>query len=152
MTQAWNDVTSGTLTVGTYAASPDKRGAATNWKVTNLPSASAVRITVDGQPFTRSDVIGPNTIRIDATIDSRQYRIVTGYRGAGQRADDRLREEQRRAAPKLAAAAPLAAAVTSTVALGYMRAKTSTLAGSKSRADHLHSMAVRLFPRGAQIK
>ena len=43
--QAWNDPASGALNVGTYAASPDKRGAATSFKITNLPSAGSVRIT-----------------------------------------------------------------------------------------------------------
>ena len=57
--QAWNDPASGSLSVGTYAASPDKRGAATSFNVINLPNASAVRITVDGQPFSRFEVTGP---------------------------------------------------------------------------------------------
>jgi hypothetical protein len=61
--QAWNDAQSGTLNVGTYAAAPDKRGASTSFKVTNLPNASAVRITVDSRPFTRFEVTGPDSIR-----------------------------------------------------------------------------------------
>jgi hypothetical protein len=85
--QAWNDPATGTLNVGTYAASPDRRGAATSFRVTGLPSASAIRITVGGQPFTRFEVTGPNSIRIDSTIDNRQFRIETGFRGARQRAD-----------------------------------------------------------------
>ena len=82
--QAWNDPASGTLNVGTYAASADKRGATTNFSVTNLPNASTVRLTVDGQPFTRFAVTSSSSIRIDTTIDNRQYRIVTGYRGCRQ--------------------------------------------------------------------
>jgi hypothetical protein len=85
--QAWNDASSGTLNVGTYAASGDKRGGATSFRVTNLPNASAVRITVDGQPFTRFAVTSPNSIRIDTTIDLRRFQIVTGYRGAARVAD-----------------------------------------------------------------
>jgi hypothetical protein len=85
--QAWNDPGSGTLHVGTYAASADRRGASTSFKVTNLPDAGAVRITVDGQPFTRFEVTGPSSIRIDTAIENHLYRIVTGYRGAGMRAD-----------------------------------------------------------------
>lgn len=106
--QAWNDRPSGTLNVGTYAAAPDKRGASTSFKVTNLPNASAVRITVDGQPFTRFEVTGPNSIRVDTTIDLRQFRIQTGYRGAEQRVEEQPREQPDRRAP--AAAAGLAAA------------------------------------------
>ncbi len=92
--QAWNDAASGTLNVGTYAAAQDKRGATTSFRVTNLPNASAVRITADDQPFTRFEVTGPNTIRIDTTIDARRFRIVTGYRGTGQRADEQLRQRE----------------------------------------------------------
>lgn len=91
--QAWNDRASGTLNVGTYAASPDKRGASTSWRVTNLSNPSAVRITVDGQPFTRFEVTGPNSIRIDSTIDVHRFGIVTGYRGAGERAHERPRQD-----------------------------------------------------------
>jgi hypothetical protein len=89
--QAWNDPASGTLNVATYAASADQRGAATSFRIVNLPNASAVRITVDGQPFTRFTVISPTSIRIDATIDHLQYRIVTSYRGADRRADEQSR-------------------------------------------------------------
>jgi hypothetical protein len=96
--QAWNDRASGTLNIGTYAASPDKRGGATNFKVTNLPNASAVTITADGQPFTRFEVTGPTSIRVDTTIDNRQFRIVTGYRGTEQRADEQPGQDQDRRA------------------------------------------------------
>lgn len=85
--QAWNDVANGTLNIGTYVASADKRGGATSFRVTNLPDASAVRITVEGQPFTRFEITSPTSIRLDTTIDVRRYRITTGYRGAGRRAD-----------------------------------------------------------------
>lgn len=108
VSQAWNDPASGTLHVGTYAATPSRRGGATSWRVTNLPNANAVSITVDGQPFTRFEVTSPTSIRIDATIDSRQFRVVTGYRGAGQRADAAEPREQRRAEAGVLAAAPSA--------------------------------------------
>ncbi|MGC4081886.1 MAG: hypothetical protein QM736_07215 [Vicinamibacterales bacterium] len=92
--QAWNDASSGTLNIGTYAASADRRGATTSFRITNLPNANAVRITVDGQPFTRFEVTDSTTIRIDTTIDNRRYRIVTGYRGADRRADEQPRQQQ----------------------------------------------------------
>ena len=88
--QAWNDPASGTLNVGTYAASPDKHGARTNFRITNLPDAKSVRITVDGQPFTRFEAIGATSIRIETTVENHQFRIVTGYRGADRRADEQL--------------------------------------------------------------
>ena len=49
--QAWNDTSSGTLHVGTYPMTPDRRGVETSWRVTNLPNATDVVILVDGQPF-----------------------------------------------------------------------------------------------------
>ncbi len=97
--QAWNDPASGTHHVGTYAAWADRRGASTSFRVTNLPDAAAVRITVDGQPYTRFETIGADSIRIDTTIEPRQFRIVTGYRGADNRrvADHRERQHDRAA-------------------------------------------------------
>lgn len=103
--QAWNDAASGALHVGTYAAAPDRRGSATTFSITNLPNANAVRITVDGQPFTRFTVTSPTTIRLETTIDQRQYRIDTGYRGAAQRADESRDPEKERFAG-IAAAGP----------------------------------------------
>ena len=97
--QAWNDPASGTLHVGSYAAAPERSGGATTFTVTNLPDASAVSITVDDQPFTRFEVTGPSSIRVDTTISMRQFRIVTGYRGADRRADEQPRQPlDRRAA------------------------------------------------------
>ena len=78
------------------------------FSITNLPNASAVRITVDGQPFTRFEQTSASSIRIDTTIDTRQYRIVTGYRGANRRADEHRGHQPDRAA--LAGAAGLAIA------------------------------------------
>ena len=87
--QAWNDPASGTLNVGTYAAAADRRGVNTTFNVTNLPDANAVRITADGQPFTRFDITSGTSIRINTTIETRQFRIVTGYLWADGRADER---------------------------------------------------------------
>jgi hypothetical protein len=79
--QAWNDGDTGMLHVGTYAPLPERRGRATTWRVTGLPNAAAVRVLSDGQPFTRFDVVGPGTIRLNTTIDNRYYQIFTNYRG-----------------------------------------------------------------------
>lgn len=107
--QAWNDAVSGVLHVGTYAAAPDKRGASTTFDVTKLPDARAVRVTVDGQAFTRFTVTGPASIRVETTIDNRQFRIETGYRGGQQRADHQPSHDGRRVAtPDLAAVQPSA--------------------------------------------
>ena len=80
--QAWNDVESGTLYVGTYASTPERRGMETAWRVTNLPSPDDVFVICDGQPFERFEVEGPGTIRLDTDIDDHQYLIFTDYRGA----------------------------------------------------------------------
>ncbi len=96
--RAWNDLASGTLNLATYAASPDKSGAATSFKVVNLPDAGSVRITADGQTFTRFEVTGAGSIRIDTTIDTREFRIMTGYRGANRKADEHPRQQPDRAA------------------------------------------------------
>jgi hypothetical protein len=86
VSQAWNDRANGTLHVVTYAAAPDKSGAATRWRVTNLPSSSNVTVRLNGQPFSRFSPVGPRTIEITSTIDAHQFEIVTGYRGDGTRA------------------------------------------------------------------
>lgn len=92
--QAWNDAASGALHVGTYAASPDRRGLDTTWRVTNLPNPDDVFILCDGEPFRRYRVDGPGAIRLDATVDLRHYQIFTGWRGPGTRADAAGRRER----------------------------------------------------------
>jgi hypothetical protein len=84
--QAWNDTATSTLHVGTYAPIPDRRGRDTSWRVSALPNPRAVSIRCDGEPFTRFEVVGRDTIRLDTTIENRQYQILTNYRG-GARAD-----------------------------------------------------------------
>ena len=104
VSQAWNDRTTGTLHVVTYAAAPDKRGAATRWRVTNLPGTTNLTLRLNGQPFTRFASVGPRTIEITSTIDAHQFEVVTGYRGDGPRAS-----ADPTATPRKAAAASLLA-------------------------------------------
>jgi hypothetical protein len=104
ISQAWNDRATGTLHVVTYAAAPDKRGAATRWRVTNLASTANLTVRLNGQPFSRFAAVGPRTIEITSTIDAHQFEIVTGYRGDGTRA-----EAEPPAMPRTAAAASLLA-------------------------------------------
>ena len=92
--QAWNDAASGALHVGTYAASPDRRGLDTTWRVTNLPDPDDVFILCDGEPFRRYRVDGPDSIRLDAAVDLRHYQIFTGWRGPGTRAEAAGRRER----------------------------------------------------------
>ena len=79
--QAWNDIASGTLNVGTCAPIPDRRGRETSWRIRGLPNPKDVSITRDGEPFARFEIIGRDSIRIDTTIDDCHYRIVTNDRG-----------------------------------------------------------------------
>jgi hypothetical protein len=104
VSQAWNDPATGTLHVVTYAAAPDKRGASTGWRVTNLPSTANLAVRLNGQPFSRFAAVGPRTIEITSTIDAHQFEIVTGYRGDGTRAEAEPPER-----PRTAAAASLLA-------------------------------------------
>ncbi len=80
ISQAWNDEQRGTLHVGTYAASPDRRGLPVSWRVTGLPRSRGVTVRCDGEPFMRFEVISPNAIRIDSTIDTHKFQVVTSYR------------------------------------------------------------------------
>jgi hypothetical protein len=86
VSQAWNDRATGILHVVTYAAAPDKRGAETKWRVTNLSSTTNLTVRLNGQPFNRFAAVGPRAIEITSTIDAHQFEIVTGYRGDGARA------------------------------------------------------------------
>ena len=105
--QAWNDTESGALYVGTYPTTPDRRGVDTSWRVTNLPNLKDVFILCDGEPFERFQVAGDGTIRLETTIDTRQYQIFTGYRGpGGPPAARRAQRQDERAAAGLAAARP----------------------------------------------
>ncbi len=86
VSQAWNDRSTGTLHVVTYAAAPEKRGVTTTWRVTNLPNITNLTVRLNGQPFGRFVVVGARTIEITSTIDTHQFEIVTGYRGDRPRA------------------------------------------------------------------
>ena len=75
VSQAWNDRATGTLHVVTYAAAPDKRGAATRWRVTNLPTTANLTVRLNGQPvgltYWGSDVTGPMSSRERVNAASR---------------------------------------------------------------------------------
>jgi Linalool dehydratase/isomerase len=77
--QAWNDDATGALHIGTYAPRSDQRGAETTWRITHLPNARNVSIRCDGQPFNRFDVTSADSIRINTTVDTHVFEIITGY-------------------------------------------------------------------------
>ena len=98
VSQAWNDTASGTLYVTTYPTTPDRRGNDTSWRVTNLPNPDDVYVLCNGEPFERVEVEGTNTVRLDTTMDDRQYQIYTGYRGEASAANDARNRRRDRAA------------------------------------------------------
>lgn len=98
VSQAWNDTASGTLYVTTYPTTPDRRGNETSWRITNLPNPDDVFVLCNGEPFERVTVEGTDTVRLDTTMDDRQYQIFTGYRGASAADNARDRARQRAAA------------------------------------------------------
>jgi hypothetical protein len=107
--------------VATYAVTPDRRGADTTWRVTDIPSTGGVTVRVDGQPFDRFEVEGPGTIRLDAEIGEHRYEIFTGYRGPGSAGAQARRE----ASGRTDASAVLAAS----------RASTGSIAAGVRPAD-----------------
>ncbi len=131
--QAWNDVASGTLYVSTYAITPDRRGVATSWRVTNLPDPDEVFVICDGEPFERFEVEGPDTIRIDSDIDSHQYHIFTDYRGGGARTREARRE--RPATNTATSSSAVALASTSQAARGAAARNDVRNASSEFFAD-----------------
>ena len=70
---------------------PDRRGLATSWRVTGLPDAKNVTVLCDGQPFRRYEAVGRDAIRVDTTVDTHRFRVVTGYRGSEDPVDSRRR-------------------------------------------------------------
>ena len=98
VSQAWNDTASGTLYVTTYPTTPDRRGNETSWRVTNVPNPADVFVLCDGEPFERVTVEGTNTVRLDTTMDDRQYQIFTGYRGEASAANEGRAQRRQRAA------------------------------------------------------
>ncbi len=121
VSQAWNDPTTGTLHVATYAAAPDRRGGETRWRVTHLPNITNLAVRANGQPVTRFVAVGPRTIEITSTIDAHQFEIVTGYRGGQARAE--IRQESRPPVRAAASASTVATAAT----LAQVRQDVGTL-------------------------
>ena len=108
--QAWNDLDSGALHIGTYAAAPEQRRQDTSWRITNLPDVENIVILCDGEPFRRYAVDGPDSIRVDSDIDLHQFQIFTGYRGRNDQATNQ--SQKKRPVTKTTATATAAASAT----------------------------------------
>ncbi len=87
---ARNDREARELHVRTYAATPSHAGRPTTWRVTGLPDPAAVRVSCDGQEFTRWRADGEHTIEIELSIGEHVLRIFTGDPvSMGARQDER---------------------------------------------------------------
>jgi hypothetical protein len=75
--EAWNDPESGELRIGTYAATPSRRGARTSFRVTKLADPQAVRVRCDGVDDPRWRVVGEDTIEVECEIGDHRFEIVT---------------------------------------------------------------------------
>jgi len=78
ISEAKNDVGDETLWVSTYAATSDRRGSATSWKVTKLSNPQAVKVYCDDTQYSDWGVIGGDTIEINSRIAAHRFRIVVG--------------------------------------------------------------------------
>lgn len=72
---ATNDTSDGTLHVSTYAATSARRGAPTNWRVSQLRDPATVQIYCDDQLYNDWGVVGDDTIEINSTIGEHRFRI-----------------------------------------------------------------------------
>ncbi len=73
-TGAWVDARERCLAVGTYVADPVKRGQATRFSVTHLPTL-AVRVACDGDSFERWTADGRSTITLETDVDAHAFVI-----------------------------------------------------------------------------
>jgi hypothetical protein len=73
--RAQNDMARGVLDIETIAATPSRRGTATQFTVQGLPAPADVVVTLNDQKFTRWHVNAPNTIRIETDVDDHNFHI-----------------------------------------------------------------------------
>jgi hypothetical protein len=73
--RAQNDMVRGALEIETIAATPLRRGMATQFTVNGLPDPANVVVAVDDQEFTRWHVSASDAIRIETDVDEHYFRI-----------------------------------------------------------------------------
>ena len=86
--RAWNDPAAGVLTVGTYAADSARRGHATSFRLTRIPT-DLVQVRCDDAEHHRWRVSGAGEITVDTDIGLHRFAIVVPPWGR-----DRLPEVQ----------------------------------------------------------
>ena len=73
--RAWNDVGEGVLHVGTCVGTPSRAGAATTFRITQLPDPKGVSIRCDGTAFPRWRVVADDAIEIETDVATHEFRI-----------------------------------------------------------------------------
>jgi hypothetical protein len=82
ISEAFNDTVDNMLHVVTYAATSDRRGSPTSWKVTQLSDPKAVQVYCDDELFSDWGQIDDHTIEINSDIGEHRFRIVNTVAGA----------------------------------------------------------------------
>ncbi|MCP4006193.1 MAG: hypothetical protein GY725_18575 [bacterium] len=80
LSRAQNDDSRATLELETYVATAGEVGAATRFRVTQLPDTSNVSVLRDGSPYENWAPLGPDSIEIETTVAESHFSIATGYR------------------------------------------------------------------------
>ncbi len=105
VSQAWHDDARATLHVRIFDANRGKTGAATTFRVSQIPDLRAVKVLCDGQPFDRFKVTEAGDIEIHTDIAEHYFEIHTGfYRRAKTRDAIKTATEAAATAPPRAAA------------------------------------------------
>jgi hypothetical protein len=75
--EARNEVGTGILHVGTYAATASDRGLPTSLRVTGLPDSAACTVRCDGGPHTRWRALDAHSIELEVDIDDHRIQVLT---------------------------------------------------------------------------
>ncbi len=84
--RAWNDADAGVLHVGTCVGTPSRAGAATTFRITQLPDPTDVSIRCDGAAFPRWRAVADDAIEVETDIATHEFRIDVRGAAASQRA------------------------------------------------------------------
>jgi hypothetical protein len=82
---AYNDETRATLELETYVATRSDAGAATRFRVTQLPDASVASVLRDGAPYENWTRLGSDSIEVGTEVAEHRFEIHTGYHSGAPR-------------------------------------------------------------------
>ena len=83
---AFNDHTTDSLYLESYAASQSARGSANRFTVEKLPDSHIVKVRRDGAEYGAWRIVDPTTIEIDTDVGDHTFEIYTGFKNVGARA------------------------------------------------------------------